>query len=163
MHKECPNCGNPLGDYGYDWDEEWFVCEVCGWGFQLNPRRFGASVLSELREVVGKAGPLEWTAESDELLANLENQLIQNGWSSADALLKLQDILKRPFSERNLDDWEHVKHLSRAHDLLVLKDGKLVRDYVEEPPKLYRVPNSKLRPIEELPKKRIKLLDLLGR
>ena len=63
---------------------------------------------------------------------------------------KLEDMLKRSISQWQDSDWSYIRELSERWALQELENGELAFDYIEEPPKLYFIPQSELRPISEL-------------
>ena len=159
--RKCPKCGNNNGVYidHYKTGEYCFLCPQCNWGYEIKARWFAQDTLHQLRKLVqdkpwSDAGP-----QIERILAVLLSESKAHGYDQgANAgrefedidVKKLDDMLKRSISQWQDSDWSFIRGISERWALQELENGELAFDYIEEPPKLYFIPQSELRPISEL-------------
>lgn len=151
---ECPKCGNNSGVYELDCfiQEEWFRCLHCNWGYQTIARRFAQDTLHQLKKLVRDKPWSEVELQIERILAVLLSECKAHGRDQGDdAVIKLEDVLKRSISQWQDSDWSVIRELSECRAMFELENGKVAFDYIESPPEIVRVPQSAIRPITELP------------
>jgi hypothetical protein len=151
--QKCPECGEESGTYDLDCrtNEEWFICESCGWGFESTTRRFGAKTLDELRRAVAGSDPSERWPLIKSILKSLLGECREHGYTEDDsAVQQLQAWLKKEATVVTEADWKGLKALSCHRSLFALDKGNVIFDYVEQAPRIVSIPISELRPMSEL-------------
>lgn len=131
-------------------NEEWFVCESCGWGYQTKCRRFGTNTLSELRDITNGSQLHEAWPLVDSILRTLLSECNKHRDDEGDSVLKIQGLLARDVSERTDTDVEFVEALASYISLFAMEDGRVVLDYIEEPPRIMKIRDSELRSMSEI-------------
>ena len=151
--EKCPECGKESGTYDLDCrtNEEWFVCESCGWGFQSTARRFGAEILDELRRIVGNAAPSQKWPLVTSILKSLLDACRAHGYTDDDSTVQqLLGWRSKQAPAVTEDDWKNLKALCSHRNLFALDQGNVIFDHVEQAPKIVSIRMSELRPMSEL-------------
>ncbi len=118
----------------------------------------GEERVSKLRKLVRDKPWSEAGPQIERILAVLLSESKAHGYDQGAnerefediEVRKLEDMLKRSISQWQDSDWSYIRELSERWELQELENGELAFDYIEEPPKLYFIPQSELRPISEL-------------
>lgn len=148
----CEKCGQVSGLYEMNCktNEEWFVCESCGWGYQTACRRFGVDTLAELRDVLKSVKYCEAWPLVDSILRTLLSECKEHRPDDDDDVSKIRELLARDIPERTETDTEFVEGFAEYRSLFAMEAGRVVLDYIEGAPELVRIPLSALRPMSEL-------------
>ena len=117
-------------------NEEWFVCESCGWGFQTRVRRFAKDTLAELRDITRRSQWHDAWPLVDSILRTLLNECNEQRDDGDETILKIEDLLARDVSARTTTDVEFVEVLAAFISLYAIEDGRVVKDLVQKPPRL---------------------------
>ena len=129
--QQCPECGKESGTYDLDCrtNEEWFICESCGWGFESTTRRFAAEILDELRRAVAGSDPSDRWPLIKSILKSLLGECREHGYPEDDsAVQQLQAWLKKEATVVTEADWKDLKALSCHRSLFALDKGDVILD-----------------------------------
>jgi len=164
----CPQC-----NWGYEIRARWFAQDTLHQLRKLMCDNLAAETgpgdlyksfyakerVSKFRKLVRDKPWSEAGAQIERILAVLLSESKAHGYDQGAnevrkfediEVRKLEDMIKRSTSQWQDSDWSYIRRLSERWELQAFEDGKPAFDYIESPPKIMAVPQSKLRPMSEL-------------